>query len=93
MQGYLNEGKLAYDIKEQLNDGELAVLKPYNFLTFKPFIYAINVAEDDLKNGDTLIKEYAEKFGKPVAVISAKFEAELMELDEDEKEMFVEDLK
>ena len=69
------------------------MLKPYNFLTFKPFIYALNVAEDDLKNADQVIQKYASELSKPVAVISAKFEAELLELEEEDKEMFMEDLK
>lgn len=93
MQTYLNEGKLAYEIKDQLSEKGIELLKPYNFLTFKPFVYAINVTETDLKNEDTLKAEFAEKLQRPVAIVSAKFESEIMEMDAEDKEMFLEDLK
>ncbi len=89
----LENEKLAIDIKDELSEKELELLKPYSLLTFKPFVYALNVSEWDLKNGATLIAEYEEKLWKKVSLVSAKFETELMELDEDEKELFFEDLK
>lgn len=93
MKTYLNEGKLAYDMKDDLSTKELDLLKPYNFLTFKPFVYAINVTETDLKNAATLKTEFEEKLQRPVSIVSAKFESEIMEMDTEDKEMFLEDLK
>ncbi len=92
MKAHLEEEKLAIDMKDDLNEKELELLKAYNFLTFKPFVYALNVSEDNLKNGDALIKEWETLLQKPVTVVSAKFESELMEIDEDEKELFLDDL-
>ncbi len=89
----LAEWKLAIDIKDDLNDAELELLKQYNFLTFKPFIYALNVSEGNLKNAASLISEYQEKLQKPVTIVCAKFESEIMELDAEEKIMFVDELK
>jgi ribosome-binding ATPase YchF (GTP1/OBG family) len=93
MKTYLNQGKLAYDMKSELNEKELELLKPYNFLTFKPFVYAINVTETDLKNAAALKAEFEEKLQRPVSIVSAKFESEIMEMDAEDREMFLEDLK
>jgi hypothetical protein len=62
-------------------------------LTFKPFVYAINVSEENLKNAQALKIEFEEKLKRPVSIVSAKFESEIMEMDADDKEMFLEDLK
>ncbi|MDO4283804.1 MAG: redox-regulated ATPase YchF [Eubacteriales bacterium] len=69
-----------------------------NLLTAKPVIYAANVAEDDLANdgadnaGVAAVREYASRMGSQVFVVCAKIEAEISELDDDEKAMFLEDL-
>jgi len=93
MKGYLEAGKLAYDIADDLSDKEKELLKSYNFLTYKPFIYALNVSEGNLAAWVSLIQEYTEKLNKPVTVVCAKFESDIMELDDNEKEMFVDELK
>lgn len=92
MKGYLETWKLAYDIAEELDDGQKELLKPYNFLTYKPFIYAFNVAEEDLVKAKQIIDTYTEQLHKPVTVVCAKFESDIMELDEEDKAMFVEEL-
>lgn len=92
MKTHLEWENLAIDIKSSLTEKELDLLKSYNFLTFKPFIYALNVSEEDLCNWSILIAERQKKLQKPVTVVSAKFESELMELDDDEKELFIDDL-
>ncbi len=89
----LEQEKLAIDILPDLSEAELELLKPYNFLTFKPFVYALNVTETDLIQGDALQQQYEQKLHKKVAIVSAKFESELIELDEEEKELFMDDLK
>ncbi len=84
---------LAIDIKESFVAKELAVLKQYNFLTFKPFIYALNVAENDLKHASKLIEEYQHALQKPVCIVSAKFESEIMELEWEDRALFIEELQ
>ena len=84
---------LAYEAHEELSEKERSHLKQYSLLTYKPFVYALNVAEGDLKNADMLISEYKAKLNKPVTVVCATFESEIMELDADEKAEFVEELK
>lgn len=81
-----------------LNDDEKKIASSLFLITTKPVIYACNIAESDLgKNEDDIkfvkdVKEFAKKEGSEVLVISAKVEQELTELDDDEKQMFLEDL-
>ena len=80
------------------NEDEEKWFNEYNLLTAKPVIYAANVAEDDLADdGESseyvkAVREYAAKTNSEVFVISAEIEAELSELDDDEKAEFLESL-
>lgn len=80
------------------NEDEEKWFAEYNLLTAKPVIYAANVAEDDLaddgQSSDYVkaVREYAANSGSEVFVISAEIEAELSELDNDEKAEFLESL-
>ena len=81
----------------KFNENELALIKNFNFLTLKTMLYVANISEDEIADFDRneyveKIKEFAEKENSEVVVISAKIEAELGELDDDEREMFLEDL-
>ena len=94
---FLEEGKLAKNF-EIGNEDELSLIESYNLLTYKPVIYAANVAEDELaddgaSNGYVAkVREYAANEGAEVFVICAKIEEEISELDDEEKAMFLEDL-
>lgn len=78
------------------NDEELLIMRPFNFITLKPLIYAANVLEDDIVSGDNnytkIVKEYADKEKSGVIVMCAKMESELSELSEDNKKLFLEEL-
>ena len=83
----------------EVNDeDELALLESYNLLTYKPVIFAANVAEDDLMDdgasneGVQAVREFASKENCEVFVVCAQIEQEIAELDDDEKKMFLEDL-
>ena len=94
---HLEAGKMAKSMEIDDED-ELALMKEYNLLTYKPVIYAANVAEDDLADdGDSnghvsAVREFAASEGSEVFVICAQIEQEISELDEEEKAMFLEDL-
>lgn len=79
-----------------LNEDELFILKPFNFLTLKPIIYMANVSEDDLlmeENEYVLkVKEYAKLDNADVITICAKVESELVSLSDVEKKEFLNDL-
>ncbi|MFC3419299.1 redox-regulated ATPase YchF [Salinicoccus hispanicus] len=81
----------------EFTEEEAQQVKTLHLLTQKPMLYVANVAEEELADLDQnvhlkSIQEYAEKEGSEVIVISAKVEEEIAVLDEEEKEMFLEDL-
>lgn len=98
VKAHLEDGKLAKTFEEVDDEEEQAWLESYNLLTYKPVIYAANVYEDDLADdaanneGVQAVREYAKGEQSEVFVVCAEIEAEISELDDDEKKMFLEDL-
>ena len=97
IKAYLEDGKLAINMELE-NEDEEKWMAGYNLLTYKPVIYAANVAEDDLADDGASnayvqrVREYAKEQNSEVFVICAQIEQEIAELDDDEKKMFLEDL-
>ena len=90
---HLEEIKLLKTLK--LDDNEMELIKVYQFLTLKPMMYAANVGEEDLANGNEYVekvREYANSNGSEVIIVSAKVESELSEMEEEDKQMFLEEL-
>lgn len=79
-----------------LSKEEEELLKVYQLLTLKPMIFAANVSEDDLATGNEFVekvRKYAAELGSEVVIVSAKVEAELQEMgDEESKKEFLETL-
>ena len=80
-----------------LTDEEAELVRSMNLLSFKPIIYAANVSEEDITSSEEndyvrMVREFAETENSDVVVICAKIEAEISELEEDEKQMFLEEL-
>ena len=98
VKAHLEDGKLAKTFEEVDDEEEQAWLESYNLLTYTPVIYAANVSEDDLADdaanneGVQAVREYAKGEQSEVFVVCAEIEAEISELDDDEKKMFLEDL-
>ncbi len=68
----------------ELNERERRQLSRYQFVTRRPLLIVVNVAEDDLARSEEIEAEYAARQGGPgiaVAALSAKLEAELALLD------------
>ena len=91
----LNSGKRAFDV--DLNDNEKEAIRDLFLLTSKPEIIVLNVAETDYNPDkiEQLGKEYAgilEIENHKVIVISAKIEAELSSLSEEEQREYLRDL-
>lgn len=93
---WLNEGKTARSI--ELTDDERAALDDLNLLTLKPIIYVANVSEDEAAgvSDDNMmykrLKEAADLEGAEVIPVCAGIEAEIAELEPDEKEIFLSDI-
>ena len=93
IQAVLEGGGAARSI--ELTSEEDALLKPLGLLTAKPIIYATNVSEEELADGNaycTEVFELAEKEGAETVRISAQVEAELIELGEEERADYLEGL-
>lgn len=98
IKAHLEEGRLAKTFEGAEDEEEQMWLTGYNLLTYKPVIYAANVAEDDLaddgaaNSGVQAVRDYAKGERSEVFVVCAQIEQEIAELEEDEKKMFLEDL-
>ena len=93
--GALSEGKTARSL--DYTEDELDMLSDVALLTIKPVIYVANVSESDIadisKNEHyTKLAEFAKSEKSEVIPVCAEIEAEIAELDDDEKEMFLADL-
>jgi len=80
-----------------LNKNEKNMIKHYGFLTQKPLVYVCNVSEDMLLSDevsvyvDAVFKQ-AEKENAKAITVSAQIEAEISELEDDEKQEFLESM-
>jgi ribosome-binding ATPase len=78
-----------------LKEDETVWLKSLFLLSGKPVLYAANVGEDDLSDGNEYVdkvREIAAQENAVVTVVSADLEAQLVELDDDERDLFMEEL-
>lgn len=78
-----------------LDEEEKKLISSFNLITLKPIIYALNVEDNDINTGNNytkLVEDYAKKEGSETAIICAKLESELSELDEEDKKLFLDDL-
>ena len=97
IKAHLEKGLLAKTYVPE-NEEEEKILAECNLLTDKPVIFAANVSEDDLADDGAgnpyvgQVKEFAKECDAEVFVVCAQIEQEIAELDDDEKEMFLEDL-
>ena len=73
---------------------EWAVLRPFCLITAKPTMYIANVREDGFTDNPHLdaVKAYAEAEGSMVIPVCAAIEAEIADLDEEDRQVFLEDM-
>ena len=92
----LDEGKCARAIG--LSEEEAAWIEESRLLTMKPIIYVANVSEDEVggsyeqNEGYQKLKAHAASEGSEIIAVSAQIEAEIAELDGEEKAAFLADL-
>lgn len=92
IQEALNQGKPARVVPVSKEDAPL--LKPFCLITAKPAMFVGNVSEDGFENNPLLdkLKAYAEAQGAPVVAICAKIEAEMSEMEDEDRDMFLQEL-
>ena len=95
LRDWLNDGNSARSY--QCDEEDAALIATAELLSLKPIIYAANLDEDGFADYENvpyykLVSELAAKEGSQVIPVCAKLEAEIAELPEDEKTMFLEDM-
>lgn len=92
----LNSGKSARSV--EMDDDEKKIMSEVALLTTKPIIYAANMSDEDFSGGIEgnkyldVVKEVAKEENAGVLPICAEIEAEIVDMDAEEKEMFLSDL-
>jgi len=73
---------------------EQAVLKPFCLITAKPAMFVANVDEGGFENNPYLdqLRAFADRQRAPVVAICAKTEAELADMEPDDRQMFLEEM-
>ncbi|WP_138429590.1 redox-regulated ATPase YchF [Fodinibius saliphilus] len=98
--------EIVENLKEHLENGNAArtfeigddaaeIYRELFLLSDKPVLYACNVSEEDLDTGNEWVEEVqeiADRFDDEVVTFCAKIEEEIAELDEEEREMFLDEL-
>ena len=92
VQPVLDAGRPARSV--DLSKEELVVLRPMFLLTAKPTMYVANVDEKGFKDNPRLdaVREYAAREGAPVVAICASLEAQIADLSDEDKQVFLADL-
>ncbi|WP_373894370.1 redox-regulated ATPase YchF [Virgibacillus natechei] len=81
----------------EFTEDQWKIVKGLHLLTSKPTLYVANVNEDEIAEPDAnenvqKVKEFAASEGAEVIVVCAKIEAEIAELEQEEKEMYLDEL-
>jgi ribosome-binding ATPase len=77
-----------------LTDDEKALIKPFCLITAKPTMYVANVKEDGFENNPHLeaVRKYAQAEKSPVVAVCAAIEAEIADLEDEDKAAFLADM-
>lgn len=91
----LEKGKLA--IESNLSDEEFAIIRHFNLITMKPYMFVANISENEITNPDAnkhflKLKEYAINKKINIIPISAKIESEIASLKKEEQAIFLDEI-
>lgn len=92
VQAALNEGRPVRTLT--LSPEDQARLKPLCLITAKPAMFVGNVSEDGFENNPLLarLQEYAASQNAPVVAICAKMEADMADMNDEDKALFLEEM-
>src|SRR5688572_11669511 len=76
----------------ELSKEERAVLKPLFLLTMKPTLYVANVGEQGAQTLLKKVEAHAAKESAPVVPVSAALEAQIADMPDEDKKLFLEDM-
>ena len=86
----LDEGRPARTA--ELSNEELAVLRPLFLLTMKPTMYVANIGEHGSKELLEKVEAHAAREGAPVVPVSAALEAQIADMPDEDKKLFLQDM-
>ncbi len=92
----LNAGKSARSV--EMDEDEQKIMSEVALLTTKPVIYAANMSDEDFSNGIEdnkfleIVRQVAAEENAGVLPICAEIESEIVDMDDEEKEVFLADL-
>ena len=74
---------------------EEKLIRGFQFLSLKPIVYVINIAEDDIPNTQEIIKKYESILTKKTGLtaLCAEIEKEISEMEPEDQEMFMEEMQ
>ncbi|MBZ2205839.1 redox-regulated ATPase YchF [Massilia soli] len=77
-----------------LSEDEMAIIKPLCLITAKPAMYVANVSDTGFKDNPLLdqLTEYAKAQNAPIVAICAAIEAEIADLEDEDKHAFLADM-
>lgn len=93
IKGVLEQGKSARTI--EMDQTKWDLVKDLNLITAKPVLYVCNVDDASVVNGNNHTKAFIEAVkdeNAQVMFVSAEIESDMVEMDEDDKTMFLEDM-
>ena len=92
VKAHLDEGNPVRSLN--LSKEDKLLIRDLFLLTIKPTMYIANVAEDGFENNPQLdaVRVFADKEGAPVVPVCAAIEAEMVELEDDEKQEFLQEM-
>ncbi|GAB0174697.1 MAG: redox-regulated ATPase YchF [Candidatus Altimarinota bacterium] len=92
LKSHLEEGKIASLL--EMTDEEKSAIADLHLLTNKPFIYAVNVAEDRVNTSESELRSITGITDKkiPVLPVSAKIEMDMLEFSDEEKKEFLSEM-
>ena len=97
LKDWLNDGNSARSYLSQVDEDDAALIATSELLSLKPIIYAANLDEEGFAGYQDnayyrQVAELAAKEGAQVIPVCAKLEAEIAELEPEEKKMFLDEL-
>jgi GTP-binding protein YchF len=91
----LEEGRPVRTMVDDLSEAERKILRSYGLISAKPVLYVANVAEDDIDGGSDAARAvvaHAEATGGQAVAVCAELEAELSELEPDDRPEMLESM-
>jgi len=78
----------------ELDSSEEFIIKGFQFLSAKPVLFVLNISETDIDKSEDLIQQLKPCIGEKCSItaLSAEIEKEISQLDEDDAQIFLEDL-